>query len=92
MSKGGIGMITVFDIATEEELKEMFCIDGEAFDQEDRELELSHMERNPDHNNAMLALLYAGREDTKKSEEHIALIKDSLHRQAILQTIYERTE
>jgi hypothetical protein len=35
MSKGGINMITVFDVATEEELKEMFGVTEDDISDED---------------------------------------------------------
>jgi hypothetical protein len=86
MSKGGISMITVFDVATEEELKEMFSFDGEEYDKEKL---LEAMKRSPDYNNAELALLYSDRGDVKKSETYLALIKDSEYRQDVIHLIYE---
>jgi hypothetical protein len=81
MSKGGISMITVFDVATEEELIDMF---GEDYDKE-----WLIKFTDTDSNHAELALLYSGRGDTKKSEEYLTLIKDDVYRQEILLSIHE---
>jgi hypothetical protein len=78
-------VITVFDVATHEELMEMF---GEEYDKEEL---LEDMESYPDNNNADLALFYADR-DAKKAEEYLTFIKDDDCRQAVALLMSERTE
>jgi hypothetical protein len=86
MSKGGISVITVFDVATHEELMEMF---GEDFDEVyDEEYKAS---MSADNNNAELASLYKMRGDIEKSQEHLALIKDERCRQSRNMLMYEIT-
>jgi hypothetical protein len=81
-------MISVFDVATHEELMEMFSFEGEEYDKEEL---LEMFERNPDSNNGNLALFYADR-DIKKAKEYLALIKNKEYRQDIALTMSERTE
>jgi hypothetical protein len=76
-------VITVFDIATPKELR------GHLGIKYDKEQELKVMRESPDYNNAMLALLYAGREDNKRADEYLELIKDSDYRQDYILLIHE---
>jgi hypothetical protein len=80
-------MITVFNVATHDELMEMFSFEGEEYDKESL---LKH--HSPDSNNAELALLYATRGEMEKAEKYLTLIKNNEYRQEICQTIYEKTE
>jgi hypothetical protein len=86
ISKGGISMITVFDVATHEELIEMFGFGDDEYDKEEL-LEL--IGDDPDFNNGKLAVLYYDRGDIRKSEEHLALIKNNEYRQETAMLIYE---
>jgi hypothetical protein len=79
-------MITVFDVATPEELKGMF---GDDFSDEDMEFFRSS---NINTNCARLAILYANRGDTRKSEEYLALIEDDQYRQETDMFIHERVD
>jgi uncharacterized protein involved in tolerance to divalent cations len=69
-------VITVFDIATKEELKEMFCSDDEDFTEELKNSLIEHRRTSPSNNYADLASLYAGRGDIEKCKEYLALIED----------------
>jgi hypothetical protein len=86
MSEGGISMITVFDVATHEELVEMF---GFGDDEYDKEFLLEHLQADPDFNNGKLAVLYYDRGDIRKSEEHLALIKNNEYHQETAMLIHE---
>jgi hypothetical protein len=79
-------VITVFDVATEEELIDMFGFGDEEYD---RELMIEFVETDPDFNYRKLAVLYFDRGDTKKSDEYLALIKDDQYREETDMFIHE---
>jgi ATP/maltotriose-dependent transcriptional regulator MalT len=89
-------MENVFDIATPEELIDLFGEDEPDLSEEFRNyaLEREAAQRYPesDANYINLALLYAGRGDLKKADTYLARIQDTGERLGCQLLIYERVD
>jgi hypothetical protein len=87
-------METVFDIATPEELIDMFGEDEPDLSEKFRNyaLERKAVLEDPDSNFLNLALLYAGRGDLKKADEYLARIQDEGERFDCSLIIHERVD
>jgi len=84
-------METVFDLATPDELTELFSVDNTPLSAEEIAEERRIALEDPDSNLDSLASLYAMRGDRRRADELIALIQDDERRLCAVMMHHEFT-